>query len=72
MEEVSGQLLSPAALSLVPIEQEAEWAPELVWILGSKERSRAPAGNRIPEVQPIARHYTDWANPILSVLIGRD
>jgi len=35
--EVSGQYHTPAAFSLgqtpVPIEKEAQWAPELVWII---------------------------------------
>jgi hypothetical protein len=43
---------------LVLIEQEAGWAPELVWMQGLEEKSSAPVGDRTPIVQPVVRHYT--------------
>jgi hypothetical protein len=47
--EVSGQLHAPADLPLkeepqVPNGWEAWWAPELVWMLWSTEKSLAPTG----------------------------
>jgi hypothetical protein len=52
--EVSGQLHAPAALppgknSLVPIGQEAGWAPEPFWTRWWREKFPAPAGNRTLE-----------------------
>jgi hypothetical protein len=43
--------------------REAEWALNPVWTLWDKEKSLAPAVNRTPAVQPIARRYTDCAIP---------
>jgi hypothetical protein len=62
--EVSGQLHAPAALPpgkkpLVPIGQEAGWAPEPFWTRWFREKFQAPAGNRTPIVQPVAQRYTD-------------
>jgi hypothetical protein len=56
---VSGQRHASAALypgerTPVPIEQEAGWAPELVWTKRLEEKSFAPAGDRTP----IARLYS--------------
>jgi hypothetical protein len=56
---MSGQLHAPAALPPVkepqiPIGQETGWDPEPVWMLWSKERTLATAGNRTPAVQPVA------------------
>jgi hypothetical protein len=36
--------------------------PQRIWTLWT-ERFLASAGNRIPAVLPIARHYTSWAMP---------
>jgi len=52
--EVSGQLHAPAALSprkefLVPIGQEAGWAPELAWTRCRREKCPATAGNQTLE-----------------------
>jgi hypothetical protein len=64
---LSGQRHAPVALlAPVPIVQEAAWAPEPVWTQRLEEKSFAPAGDRNPDrpvVQPVVRHYTDWANP---------
>jgi hypothetical protein len=83
---VSGQLHAPAALPPgekppVPIGQEAGWAPEPVSKLWSTEISLAPAGNRIPAVQPVARRYTnrailtstwmDWTSKINYIMQGK-
>jgi hypothetical protein len=68
LDGVSGQRHALAALypqgkePLVPIVQEAGWAPELVWTQRLEEKSSAPAGDRVSDclvVQPVARHYTD-------------
>jgi hypothetical protein len=62
--EVSGQLHALAALTLgkefpVPLIYEAELAPELVWMLGRREKSPDPAGNLSAVIQPTANHYSD-------------
>jgi hypothetical protein len=31
-----------------------------------EDKNFAPAGNRTPVIQPVARHYTDWAIPTFS------
>jgi len=54
---VSVQIHAPAALfpaiePLIPIGQEAGWAPEPVW--KRWQRVPASAGNRTPVVQPVA------------------
>jgi hypothetical protein len=54
--EVSSQLHSRVALSPVQI---GGWVSKL-W---RREKSLAPAANRIPAVQPDGGHYTDWAIP---------
>jgi hypothetical protein len=54
-------LLAPGKGPLVPIVQEAGWAPEPVWTQRLEEKSSAPAGDRTPIarfVQPVVRHYT--------------
>jgi hypothetical protein len=58
--EVSGQLDAPAALPPwkeppVPIEYEAGWAR------CGKEKNLAPAGNRTPAFQSVARRHAGWA-----------
>jgi hypothetical protein len=63
---VSGQHHAPAALypaegPPVPIGQEAGWASEPVWMQRLEEKSSASVGDRTPVVQPVVRHYTDWA-----------
>jgi hypothetical protein len=66
--EVNSQFHVPATLPPsknfpVLIELEAEWIPEPVWTLWSREKSLAPAGTRTPAVQPVHRQYTDLAIP---------
>jgi hypothetical protein len=64
---VSGQHHAPVALyppgkgPPVPIGQEAGWAPEPVWTQRLEEKSSASAEDRTPVVQPVVRHYTEWA-----------
>jgi hypothetical protein len=71
--EVNGEPYTPDILLSgkmppVPIEQEAGWAPEPVWMLWSTEKSVAPAGNRISDLQPVAREgkieYNGWKKGI--------
>jgi hypothetical protein len=68
--EVSGQLHAPAALSpgkepLVPIVQEAGWAPEPFWMQWWGEKFPTPAGTRPPIVQPVAQRYTTELSRLL-------
>jgi hypothetical protein len=56
---VSGQLQTPWKEPLVSTVQEAEWGPESVWTLWSKEKSLAPVGNQTPVINSVARRYTD-------------
>jgi hypothetical protein len=49
----------------VPIGQKAGWAPESIW---TQDRGKIlyPCRGSNPDrpvVQPVARHYTAWANP---------
>jgi hypothetical protein len=59
-----GRALAPGKGPPVPIVQEAGWAPEQVWTQRLDEKSsRLCQGSNLdcPVVQPVARHYTDWA-----------
>jgi hypothetical protein len=64
LDGVSGQHHAPAVLlppgkgPLVPIVQEAGWAPEPVWTQRIEEKSFVPAGDRTV-VQSVAGHCTD-------------
>jgi hypothetical protein len=52
---------------LVPIVQEAGWASEPVWTQRLEEKSfRLCRESNLdhPAVQPVARHYTDWATQL--------
>jgi hypothetical protein len=60
--------LPPGKGHLVPIAQEAGWAPEPVWTQRLEEKSFASAGNRTPIARSIVRHYTDWATPAPYIL----
>jgi len=53
--EVSDHLHAPAALSTVPIGQEAGLAPEEVWTRWVREINpiTAPTGNWIPALQSV-------------------
>jgi hypothetical protein len=59
----SSHALPPGKRPLVPIGQEAGWAPEQVWTQKLEEKSLAPAGDLTSIAQSVARHYTDLANP---------
>jgi hypothetical protein len=51
----------------VPIEQEAEWAPEPVCTLWRREKSLAPDGTWTPTAKPVGistELYLDWATTI--------
>jgi len=50
---------------MVPILQEAVWAPRPVWT-GGKCR---PPGIRPRTIQPVVIHYTDWATRTRNVNI---
>jgi hypothetical protein len=59
-----GRALPPGKGPPVPTVQEAGWAPEPVWTQRLEEKSfRLCRGSNLdrPVVQPVARHYTDWA-----------
>ena len=59
---VGGQRHTPAAFTprkdLVPIVQEAGWAPGPVWI---GVENLAPPGFDPQTVQPVGSHYTNYA-----------
>jgi hypothetical protein len=60
----SGRALASGNIPPVPIVQKASWAPELVWTQRLGEKSfRLCWGSNLDRsiVQPVARHYTDWA-----------
>jgi hypothetical protein len=59
-----GRTLLPRKGPPVPIVYEAGWAPEPVWTQRIQEKSfRLCRGSNLDRlvVQPVARHYTDWA-----------
>jgi hypothetical protein len=63
-----GRALAPGKGPPVAIVQEAGWAPEPVWSQGLEEKSfRLCWRSNLdrPVVQPVARHYTDWATQLL-------
>jgi hypothetical protein len=62
----SAALLPPEKGPPIPIGQEAGWAPEPIWTQRIEEISFASRrGSNLdrPVIQPVVRHYTDWANP---------
>jgi hypothetical protein len=68
LDGVSGQHHAPAAL--YPRGKDpgthciGGWVgSRAVWTLDLEEKSSGPVGDRTPIVQPIVRHYTDWATP---------
>jgi hypothetical protein len=66
-----GRDLPPGKGPPVPIVQEAGWTPEPVWIQRLEEKSfRLCRGSNLnhPVVQPVARHYTDWATRLTTNL----
>jgi hypothetical protein len=57
-----GHALPPGKGPLVPIEQEARWAAELVWTQRLKKKSSCLCqGSNLdcPVIQSVVRHYTD-------------
>jgi hypothetical protein len=66
---VSGQRHAPAALYPrrqdlpVPIVQEAGWAPAWIQATGKILSPLPGIEPDRPVVQPVVRHYTDWATP---------
>jgi hypothetical protein len=62
--EVSGQLLASAALHPrkqipVPTGLEVQSAVRSGPELGGEEKNLTSAGNRTPDIQPVANHFTD-------------
>jgi hypothetical protein len=56
-----GRALSPGKGPLVPIGQEAGWAPEPVWTQRIEQKISCPCRGSNPDrpvVQPVVRHYT--------------
>jgi hypothetical protein len=60
--EVSGQLHAPTALFPGKVPRYP-YDRKLVWTMRNREIFFALVGNQTPAVQPVARHYTDWAIP---------
>jgi hypothetical protein len=63
--------LPPGKEPPIPIGREAGWAPEPVWTQGLEEKSSASVGDRIPIVQPVVRHCTDWATAAPNSIYSR-
>jgi hypothetical protein len=63
-----GRVLALGKGPPVLIVQEAGWTPEPVWTQRIEEKSfrlcRESNPDR-PVVQPVARHYTDWATLLI-------
>jgi hypothetical protein len=65
-----GYTLAPRKGPSVPTVQEAGWAPEPVWTQKLEEKSFCPCQESNLDrsvVQPVARHYTDWATWLTDV-----
>jgi hypothetical protein len=61
-----GRALPQGKGAPVPIVQETGWAPEPVWTQRLEEKILCLCrGSNLdrPIVQPLVRHYTDWATP---------
>jgi hypothetical protein len=72
LKGVSGQRYASAALYLrerppVPIGWEAGWASELVWTQTLEEKSFASAGDRIPVIEPVEKHYTKLSRKLFLI-----
>jgi hypothetical protein len=64
---MSGQLHVPAALSPVPIAQEAEWAPEPVWTTW-RGQNPTSTGTRTPTSQPPSPYRLRYPGSLSSKL----
>jgi hypothetical protein len=66
-----GLALPPGKGPMVPIVQEAGWAPNPVWTQRLEEKffrfCRESNLDR-PVVQTVARHYTDWATRLTQII----
>jgi hypothetical protein len=74
-ESRPGRALAPGIGPPIPIVQEARWAPEPVWTQGLEEKSfRLCRESNLdsPAVQPVARHYTDWATRFTLLVYVKD
>jgi hypothetical protein len=65
---VSGQRHAPAGKGPPVHILQAGWASELVWTQRLEEKSFAPAGDRTPVVQSVARHCTEVPRLLYLVL----
>jgi len=71
---MGGQCDAPAALpqvrALVPIAEEAGWAPEPVWTNIETTKSLPPPGFKLQTIQAVEIYYTNYktAAPIISAL----
>jgi hypothetical protein len=68
-----GSRFTPGKGPPVHIVHEAEWAPEPVWTQRLKEKFfRLCRGSNLdrPIVQPVVRHYTDWAARLTGRCLG--
>jgi hypothetical protein len=70
-----GRALPPGKGPPVPIVQGAGWAPEPVWTQRIEDKSlRLCRGSNLDYlvVQPVARHYTDWATRLTVNIMADD
>jgi len=55
-------LLYPQERTLLPIEEEAGSAPQLIWTVLDNRKSLTPARITTPKVQPVAGCYTYYTS----------
>jgi hypothetical protein len=65
-----GRALAPGKGPPVPTVQEAGWTPEPVWTQRLQEKSfhLCLGSNLYLVVQPVARHYIDWATRLIPLV----
>jgi hypothetical protein len=66
-----GCALPPGKGPPVPTVQEAEWAPEPVWMQRLEKKSSASVRDWTPVIQSVVRYYTDWATAALYIMRTR-